>query len=57
LRAEANHILPYVVFFEQSLAIGKLLACILGIILFSLTGSFVVLFILAGAFSLLYMLI
>jgi MFS family permease len=57
LRAEANHILPYVVFFEQSLSVGKLLACVLGIVLFSLTGSFVVLFILAGAFSLLYMLI
>jgi MFS family permease len=57
LRAEANHILPYVVFFEQSLAAGKLLACALGIILFSLTGSFVVLFILAGVFSLLYMFI
>jgi MFS family permease len=55
LKAEETHVVPYVVFFEQSLAIGKLLACILGIILFSLTGSFVVLFILAALFSLLYM--
>ncbi len=55
LRAEATHVVPYAVFFEQSLAIGKLIACILGIILFSLTGSFMVLFILAAVFSLLYM--
>jgi hypothetical protein len=55
IRAEATHVVPYVVFFEQSLAVGKLIACVLGIILFSLTGSFVVLFILAGLFSLLYM--
>jgi hypothetical protein len=57
LRAEATHIVPYAVFFEQSLAVGKLLACILGIILFSLTGSFMVLFILGALFSLLYMFI
>lgn len=55
LRAEATHIVPYVVFFEQSLAIGKLLACLIGILLFSLTGSFMVLFILAAVISLLYM--
>ncbi len=56
-RAEATQIIPYSVFFEQSLAIGKLLACVLGIILFSLTGSFTVLFLLAALFSLLYMFI
>jgi MFS family permease len=56
-RAEATHIMPYIVFFEQSLAIGKLLACVLGIIVFSLTGSFLLLFILGALFSLLYMLI
>lgn len=56
IRAENTHVVPYVVFFEQSLAFGKLLACILGIILFNITGgSFVVLFLLGGLFSLLYM--
>ncbi|MCL5666238.1 MAG: MFS transporter [Patescibacteria group bacterium] len=55
LRAEATHVIPYAVFFEQSLAVGKLSACLLGILLFSLTGSFMVLFILAAGYSLLYM--
>ena len=55
IRAQNIHVVPYVVFFEQSLAVGKLIACILGIILFSLTGSFVVLFVLGALFSLLYM--
>jgi len=55
MRAGATHIVPYAVFFEQSLAIGKLSACLLGALLFSLTGSFMVLFILAGAYALLYM--
>jgi len=55
LRAEATHVVPYAVFFEQSLAIGKLSACLLGALLFSLTGSFVVLFIVAAVYSLLYM--
>lgn len=55
LRAEQTHVVPYAVFFEQSLAIGKLSACLIGALLFSLTGSFMVLFILAGVYSLLYM--
>ncbi|MBI5529961.1 MAG: MFS transporter [Candidatus Doudnabacteria bacterium] len=55
LRAEATHIVPYAVFFEQSLAIGKLSACLIGALLFSFTGSFVVLFIIAAIYSLLYM--
>ncbi len=55
LRAESTHVMPYAVFFEQSLSIGKLMACLLGALLFSLTGSFVVLFILGGVYSLLYM--
>lgn len=55
LRAEQTHVVPYAVFFEQSLAIGKLSACLIGALLFSLTGSFMVLFILAGGYSLLYM--
>jgi MFS family permease len=57
LRAENTHVVPYAVFFEQSLSVGKLLACILGIAIFALTGSFVALFILGALFSLLYMLI
>lgn len=63
IRAESTHVVPYSVFFEQSLSVGKLLACILGIILFSLTGGvmlterFMVLFILGGLYSLLYMFI
>lgn len=58
LKAENTHVVPYVVFFEQSLAIGKFIACILGIVVFTLTGgSFVALFIMGALFSLLYMLI
>jgi MFS family permease len=55
LRAEATHVVPYAVFFEQSLAVGKLATCLLGMLLFYLTGSFMVLFILGGLLSLLYM--
>lgn len=55
IRAEQTHVVPYAVFFEQSLAIGKLTACLIGAALFYLTGSFVVLFIVAGGYSLLYM--
>ncbi len=57
IRAENTHVVPYIVFFEQSLAMGKLLACILGIVVFGLTGSFMALFIVAGLFTLLYMFI
>jgi len=56
-RAEATHILPYIVFFEQSLSVGKFLAAVLGVIIFALTGSFFALFAAAAVFSLLYMLI
>jgi MFS family permease len=54
MRAEETHVVPYAVFFEQSLAIGKLSASLIGALLFYITGSFVVLFILAAVFSLLY---
>lgn len=57
IRAEATHVVPYVVFFEQSLSVGKLLACLIGIGVFAFTGSFMALFILGGLFSLLYMFI
>ncbi|MBI3232112.1 MAG: MFS transporter [Candidatus Doudnabacteria bacterium] len=55
IRAEATHVVPYVVFFEQSLSIGKLLACVIGMAVFALTGSFMALFVLGALFSLLYM--
>lgn len=65
-RASKYHIMAYIIFFEQSLAIGKLIAALLGAALFalvvgplglSLVAGFVVLFVLAGLFSLLYMLL
>jgi len=55
MRATETHVVPYAVFFEQSLAIGKLSAALIGALLFSLTGSFVVLFIVAALYSLLYL--
>lgn len=55
-RAERNGILAYVVFFQQSAALGKFLAATLAVVVFGLTGSLVAVFILAGAFTLLYML-
>ncbi len=64
IRAENTHVVPYVVFFEQSLAIGKFITCLLGMVIFSifsglfgLAAGFVALFILGALFSLLYMLI
>lgn len=55
-RAEASDILPYVVFFEQSLAIGKFLTALIAALLFVATGgSFAVLFILAAVLTLLYL--
>lgn len=56
-RAESTHILPYIVFFEQSLSVGKFLAAVLGIIVFAFTGSFAALFILAAIFALFFLLI
>jgi MFS family permease len=53
---DEHHILSYMVFFEQSLAIGKLLAAVLIALLFSsigFSGTFVV----AAAFTLLYLLL
>jgi len=55
MRAEQTHVVPYLVFFEQSLAIGKLSACLIGALLFSLTGSFMVLFLLGALYSLFYL--
>ena len=56
-RAESTHIMPYVIGFEQMLAIGKFLAAMVGIIVFVFTGSFVALFIVGAIFSLFYFLI
>ncbi|HEX3095739.1 MAG TPA: MFS transporter [Patescibacteria group bacterium] len=57
-RAEASKkIMPFVIGFEQMLAIGKFLACIFGMIIFATTGSFVALFIGAAIFSLFYFLV
>lgn len=56
-RAEETHIMPYVIGFEQMLAIGKLFAALLGMAVFAATGSFIALFILASIFSLFYFLI
>ncbi len=56
-RAEDNKILPYIIGFEQSLSVAKVLACLIGIVVFAATGSFVVLFIVGAIFSLFYFLI
>jgi DHA1 family multidrug resistance protein-like MFS transporter len=54
-RAENGSILPYMVFLEQSLAIGKLFTALVAAALFALVPSFPLLFILAGLISLLFM--
>lgn len=56
-RAEETHIMPYIIGFEQMLAIGKMLAAIIGMFIFISTGSFVALFILGAVFSLFYFLL
>ncbi|MDQ3018631.1 MAG: MFS transporter, partial [bacterium] len=56
-RAESTHIMPYIVGFEQMLALGKLLACLVGIMVFAFTGSFMALFLVGAIFSLFYFLI
>lgn len=54
---EEKSILPYVVGFEQALAVGKIIASLLGMLIFAWTGSFIALFILAGIFTIFYFLI
>jgi hypothetical protein len=49
--------MPYIIGFEQALAVGKMLAALIGIIVFATTGSFVALFIVAAIFSLFYFLV
>lgn len=54
-RAEVEGIVAYNIFFEQSLALGKMLTAFLAAGLFAATGSFALLFVLAALLSLLYM--
>jgi hypothetical protein len=56
-RAEATHILPYMVFLEQSLSVGKLFTALAAAALFAVTGSFPLLFILGGFVSLFFWLL
>lgn len=56
-RAEATKIMPFVVGYEQILSVGKLLAALLGIVVFALTGSFIALFVLSAIFAIFYFLI
>lgn len=54
-RAKRTSVLEGVILFEQSLALGKILACLLGIVILMIfPGSFMALFLMAGAFTLLY---
>lgn len=52
-----DQVLPYVVGFEQALAVGKLLAALAGMVVFAATGSFAALFILGAIFTLFYFLL
>jgi MFS family permease len=56
-RGEASDIVPYMVFFEQALSLGKLLTALAAALIFATTGSFVIVFVLAGLISLFYFLI
>lgn len=56
-RAAKTHILAFVVGFEQMIAVGKMIAALIGILVFVATGSFIALFIVAAIFSLFYFLI
>lgn len=56
-RAEETHIMPYIIGFEQMLAIGKLLAAIIGMFVFLATGSFAAIFIMGAIFALFFFLI
>lgn len=54
-RAEAEDIVPYIVFFEQSLSFGKLAIALIAAAFFLLTPSFAPAFVLAGVFALFYL--
>ncbi len=53
-RANETHIMPYLVFSEQNLVIGKLLMMFAILIVLSFTSSFIPIFVLAGLFSFLF---
>lgn len=53
-RANETHIMPYSVFFEQNLVIGKILMMLAVLVVLQFTASFTPIFILAGLFSLLF---
>ncbi|MBX4187818.1 MAG: MFS transporter [Candidatus Doudnabacteria bacterium] len=53
-RANETHIMPYAVFFEQNLVIGKLLMMVAMLILLQFTSGFGAILILSGVFSLLF---
>lgn len=52
--ANETHIMPYVVFFEQNLIIGKLIIMAILLVILQFTTSLVPILLLAGAFSLLF---
>jgi hypothetical protein len=56
-RAAKTHIMPYIIGFEQMLCIGKIMAALVGMMLFMATGSFIALFIAGAIFGLFYFLI
>jgi hypothetical protein len=53
-RANETHIMPYAVFFEQNLVIGKLFMMFAVLVVLQFTSSFLPIFFLAGLFSLLF---
>jgi MFS family permease len=53
-KANETHIMPYVVFFEQNLVIGKIIFMLLVLLLLSLTANFFYIFLLSAIFSLLF---
>lgn len=53
-KANETHIMPYAVFFEQNLVIGKLLMMVVALVILQFTVSFTPLLIAAGLFSLLF---
>jgi MFS family permease len=52
--ANETHIMPYSVFFEQNLIIGKILMMVCVLVALQFTTSFIPIFFLAGLFSLLF---
>jgi len=53
-RANKSHIMPYVVFFEQNLVIGKILFMLAALAILAFTANFFYIFLLSAIFSLLF---